>query len=263
MLISPLALWIGLFRPAQFPPEPIAFQLKRGREIYQKKKGIDRVLDEDRAVMGTWFDGRVHRAVEEAIYVSPAMVSRWLGYLSASEILDDGEVQQRWQQVREQLSGSANFVVRVAAYRKSDPLDFNWDRPSGGANLENLNFDFSFQDWSGQTVYLPSATHLLARLQARHVADVALATWLSVSEPLAPLRPEGTNEYEATFHLGDNRVDYYWVRMSIRPEMEYAAKFSLTIAAKRKVRIANFALVPASALGIPFVSETTAAYFPR
>lgn len=249
MLLSPCILWIGLFRPALFPAEPIAFQFQRGRKIFAQGKGIDRTLDEDRAVLGTWFDGRVQRSVEDSIYLSPAMVSRWLGFLSASEVLQPVEVQRKWEILRDKLTGSANFIVHLSAFRKADPLDFDWDRPAGLKNLENLEFSFSYLEWNAKSVPQVVSPRLIATIQAREIEEFQAVSWLNVVSDLSALRPEGVSEYDPFPPLGENEVDYYWVKVPISPDMEFAAKFNLQIAAKRKLRAASFRMLPASAFG--------------
>src|SRR5689334_4109662 len=101
--------------PVRFPVEPIQIEVCRGEEVYRAGKGIERTLMEDRQAIGYWFDGRVRKDVEEAIWVSPTMVSRWLGYLQAKERWPKLELLNRWAALRDQLDGSLTFVVRLTA----------------------------------------------------------------------------------------------------------------------------------------------------
>ena len=120
-------LFFGVFAtfPAlAFGPTPIRAEVLRGEAIERKGKGIERTLLDDRSVVGYWSDGWRKKGVEDAIWLSPPMVSRWLGYLQAREGWTDDELQSRWDRARQFLDGKMTFVVRLASLPKIDPL---WD----------------------------------------------------------------------------------------------------------------------------------------
>ncbi|MCX7799897.1 MAG: hypothetical protein N2109_06090 [Fimbriimonadales bacterium] len=101
-------------------PDPAAF--REGAALWQAGKGIERTIAEDRAVLARWFDGRIRRAADVCVWVSPKMVSRRLGYLWASRRWPMEEVLRRWRRAREELDGNLAFAVRLCALPKK-----GWD----------------------------------------------------------------------------------------------------------------------------------------
>ncbi len=117
MLATILAV-LNFMSPHEFPELPIQFEMERGTKVYRQKKGIERTLFEDRIALGRWFTGTSKIDTDQAIYFSPAMVSRWLGYLKAKEQFSDDELHRRWQSIRESFDGKFTFIVESFALPK-------------------------------------------------------------------------------------------------------------------------------------------------
>ncbi len=120
-----------------FPGSPIDSEVRSGMDSFRRGRGIERVYGRDRAVLGRWFDGRVKRDAEFAVWISPGLVSRWLGYLGAKEKWPSGELQRRWSELKRHLDGRLVFVVLLAAYPKIDP--FEEPEPTGGSDASEID----------------------------------------------------------------------------------------------------------------------------
>lgn len=110
-------------KPIAFPDATIPYEVRRGVEIYAQGKGLERLYLDDRSVIGTWFDGMRKRDADHAIWVSPSLVSRWLGYLEAKEKWPDGEREARWRRLRNELGGKLTFIVRICSLPRIDFLE--------------------------------------------------------------------------------------------------------------------------------------------
>src|SRR5579872_4987978 len=105
----------------EFASAPPADQVSIGRALYRQGVGIDRALMDDRNVLGTWFDGRIRRAVDTATWLSPEMTARWLGYVAERDVLSAEELGKRWHAASAKLNGHITFIVRLAAFPRLDP----------------------------------------------------------------------------------------------------------------------------------------------
>jgi len=61
--------------------------------------------------------------IEIAVFLSPSLVSRRLGYLQAREGWTNDQLETRWQLARETLGGRLSFLVRVCSFPKIDLLE--------------------------------------------------------------------------------------------------------------------------------------------
>jgi hypothetical protein len=108
-----LGLLASSASPWVFGPEPDPIAFREGIDVWRAGKGIDRTYGGERAILSRWFDGRVRRASDLCIWVSPKLVSRRLGYLSVSQRWTMEEVQRRWRLAREELDGHLCFALRL------------------------------------------------------------------------------------------------------------------------------------------------------
>lgn len=122
-MFAVLALMTIPLRPLDFPKQPIARELDEGVRVYRHGKGLDRLYQDDRKVTGTWFDGKVRRDADHVLWLSPSLISRWLGYLEAKEKWPEGELERRWTALRMDLGGRMSFVVRVCTMPRMDLLE--------------------------------------------------------------------------------------------------------------------------------------------
>lgn len=125
-MVSILFAAVLPFQAVHFGLQPLQKEVGKGISVYRMGGGLDRVLQDSKRVLTT---RTVHFRVEEleqVIWLSPALVSRWLGYLWALEKWPDGELERRWGALRGALDGRLTFVVQLAKYpsgeRTPDPL---------------------------------------------------------------------------------------------------------------------------------------------
>lgn len=114
-LAASTAYWV--FAPE---PDPVAF--RQGVALWRAGKGIERTYGEDRTIVARWFDGRIRRAADVCVWVSPRLVSKRLGYLHASRRWPMEEVLRRWQTARDELGGTLAFAIRLCVLPK-----IGWD----------------------------------------------------------------------------------------------------------------------------------------
>lgn len=270
-MLTTVAVCAGLWGAGGFPAEPLAHEVARGVEVYRKAKGIDRVLMEDRQIVGWWFDGRVKKGVEDVIRLSPAMLSRWLGYLEAREKWPPTEIQARWENLRRHLSGKNAFVVRLAAYPKQD-LFGGLPEPSSAARDECLRVRFllttdgkylpdQVRNPAPVSVRLaplpvpppgepvPQYAQPLARLatskQGRDRADVSLDDWYLHVEVGRWLQPEFGGAPRGPSYalpIGDNFSALYWLEAPATFEFGAAKTLEVRVFSARKERVAAFQL---------------------
>lgn len=270
-MLTTIAVCVGLWNMSGFPPEPLEHEVARGIEVYRKAKGIDRVLMEDRQIVGWWFDGRVKKGIEDVIRISPEMLSRWLGYLGAREKWPPSEIQTRWEKLRHHLEGKLAFVVRLASYPKQDPFG-GLSEPSKEARDECFQVRFLLTT-DGR--YLPDQVRnpapvsvrlaplpvppeggpgpqywqphvrLAASKQGRDRAEVALDDWFRHLEIGKWLQPEfGVAPGETGYRLqiGDNFSALYWLETAAKAEVGEAKTLEVRVFSARKERVATFKL---------------------
>lgn len=124
-LVAGLAL-LGSASPFAFGEEPDAAAFREGVDLWRAGKGIERTLGPERAVLAVWFDGRIRQAADVAVWVSPKLVSRRLGYLSASRRMTAEQVLSAWREAADRLDGRLAFAVRLCALRRR-----GWDGEEG------------------------------------------------------------------------------------------------------------------------------------
>jgi hypothetical protein len=260
--IAFLALNSLRFREA---PDPAQF--KRGVEIFVKGKGVERCWMEDRQVIGNWFDGTRHHATEEAIWLSPALMARWNGYLAAKEKWSAEQISERWNAVNHILDGKISMVVRLSAYPKRKLFDEDGEKPDLSA-IDQIRFLITIDgkelprresqdylvkanpffkrkissDWNVKGI-APNA-YLLTELRGREKSDVEPFPWYQrspIAEAMAPefLAPEPKG-FEGLF--GDFHCRWFWVEIPI--ESLPAKQFELRVFSSGKERIGTFHLLP-------------------
>jgi hypothetical protein len=105
-----------------FDDRPVAEQVREGAAMFLAHRPADEVFRPETVTIGRWFDGRGKKGIEWAIWLSPALVSRRLGYLQAREAWSDDRLQAHWQLARETLGGRISILVRLCAFPKMDWL---------------------------------------------------------------------------------------------------------------------------------------------
>lgn len=260
-----------VFKPVSFPVAPISSELLRGEAVYLAGAPIEKTEIEDRQGIGSWFDGSHSREVEEAIWVSPGMVSRWLGYQRAKEKWTPVEQLDRWNAVRNELDGKLTFVVRLSSFAKQDPLEFGDTPPGTLAAVTDVKF--------AVTVSRPSRPGEVGKLDARRFEALyggpiarernsqfastyridSTATTLTVQEAyewsdLVGLRwidyvpfgvplggiPAG---HDPTILLGDNYVSLFLIQLPVPVGLRDVRELKVTVVSPNKQRVAEFSLL--------------------
>lgn len=270
-MFAALALISIPLKPLDFPETPIARHLDEGVRVYRHGKGLDRLYVDDRQVTGSWFDGKSNRGVDQAVWISPSLISRWLGYLEAKEKWPSGELERRWIRLRQDLGGKLTFVVRVCAMPKVDLLEGEIDRWSPRPDPTQVRFL-----WTSSPEDLPSIpprmdfvdlvragslplnasrrvtggmriepkSCLLTDLWSRQSAEVLQDDWWRRVPFGEPLRPEFEGPLaETPIPLGEFRSATFLVTVPI-PEGPLAGPtFELRAFSPAKERIARFELL--------------------
>ncbi len=154
-LMAGLAI-LGSASQHSFGVEPDAAAFREGVDIWRAGKGIERTLGPERAVMAVWFDGRVRQAADVAVWVSPRLVSRRLGYLCASRRLTAEQTLALWKQAASRLEGRLCFAVRLCKLSRR-----GWDGedgpPSDGRALLGVRWLVTSGPGSPERLRQPSA----------------------------------------------------------------------------------------------------------
>lgn len=263
MLLS-IAAAFAVLRPIAFPPSPIPYEVRRGAALYMAGKGIDRTSEEDRAILGVWFDGRIKRDVEEALWISPSFVSRWLGYLEAREKWFPGEIQLRWNAVRPLFDGRIALVVHLSAYPKwvdsdygltgkGDPAEVDDVRflvTAGGELPEAGAFGSPYRaeiQWAHPrpepTLTEPHAA-LLLREQARSAGPLEGRDWVDAMPFLQAMVPEFRQPSGLRgIRLGGFHSAWYLLDLPASEAVRRSRSFDVRVFSPRKERIARFELM--------------------
>lgn len=249
-MLAAVALLTVAFRPIAFGEAPIRSQVLIGESIQRKRRGIERTLLEDRVVIGKWFDGTRVKEAEEAIWLTPELVSRWLGYLQSREGWSDDELQRRWLLARTRLNGKLTFIVRLTAFPKKDPLEEDETAPAGTADLEDVRGVISYDGSQVDTRdHAQTQSALLAQIVGHGSDDVFRVAW-SDQPPLNDIF-EGAlatahNEPidpNLDFQIGDYFGAIWLEQCDIPDDLAGHQAFDLQIVTLHKERVARFSLV--------------------
>lgn len=264
-VLLPLAAAFCVLRPVAFPPTPLVNEVRRGAAVYVAGKGIDRVLLEDRSVIGTWFDGRIHRDVEDVLWISPSFVSRWLGYLEAQEKWPQGVLEARWQALRPDLDGRLSFIVRLSSFPRIVDPEFGSQRKADAAEVDNVRFSLTsgaFLPAAGTARTVPKAIRLLKassdggglnlllhaaplrRSQGRSWREFEAVPWYSLVPFGDLVWPEfATAPPNTGLALGGHFAGWYGLSLPVPETLRTQSAFELRVFSPRKERVAQFNLV--------------------
>jgi hypothetical protein len=261
-MISAIAtMMVMQLRPLEFPTEPISSELLRGEKIYYQHKGIERTLLEDRVAVGKWFDGKVKRDTDQVIWLSPSMVSRWLGYLNAKEKWSVSELLERWKRTARSLEGRLTFVAEFFALpKREDMLELTESGPSKPETALNLRFLLTnlapnrgdtAQHLEGQIGEkkhqspldreLPVAAPI-AYFKGYDLDSIARWPWFQLDPLFAPLSPSLASRAPSAYDgvVGDHLRAIYLIQANPPAEPLAARGFELRIFAPGKDLVARF-----------------------
>lgn len=245
------------------PSNPIPSEFHKGTLLYASGKGVERCWLSDRKVVGTWSHNFHRQDVEEVIWLSPRLLSRWTGYLAAKEKWLDSEKQRRWNSLCELLGDKSIFVVRLSAYPKVSPFGEEEQRPSF-ADLDQVRFQITIDGsalprpplkyFVGQKEYRSDPgwqvreashrAHPIATLRGRERGSLERFEWWNATplhwvlgSGLSPSMPKGLG-----YTLGWYRSDWHWVETDVQAMSAAVSNFQFRIFSPGKERVANFSL---------------------
>jgi hypothetical protein len=217
----------------EFGESPIEAEFLEGQKIYARKKGIDRTEKDARVVIGNWFDGERLQVVEEAVFLTPGLLSRWLGYQQASGTSKE-DVDKSWQQFTSQFAKRPSTLIRLARLDTVDPIDGNVESTASPTSLDDVKIDVRQvgKDWKKLNY------RVVQDLLERNPSEVLRETWSQVLAKFAawPCEPT-TNDLMPILRWGKNR------RISLiaeTPELEAGSKCELKIVEKDRTRTIRF-----------------------
>ncbi|MHB8636665.1 MAG: hypothetical protein ACYC96_09355 [Fimbriimonadaceae bacterium] len=223
--------------------QPPITEVAAGRRIYHSGAGIDRTLQNGRLTLGTWFDGRIRRAVDTVTWVRPALVARWFGYMAERDGWSDAAVRQRWDVARRSLGTNLTFIVRLSAFPRLDPFEYGIGAPPRPETLKGVRFRLTFsppEAWKPRVI-LSSGGACTAQFEKESQADVTGRPFYSLT-PLASLfMDQGeTDRPDDGIRLGDYYGAVYVVSFPATGDMLAAPGFELTVLLPSKREHATF-----------------------
>lgn len=263
MLLS-IAAAFAVLRPIAFPPTPIDHEVRRGAALYMAGKGIDRTLEEDRQVLGVWFDGRGKREVEDALWLSPSLVSRWLGYLEAKEKWFEGEMQLRWKSMRSLLDGRVSLIVHLSAYPKWVDQDYGLMGKADPAEVDTVRFLVTTGEGVPEEGAFASARRAEAALVASHALGLQVeplaarvlreqartagalkgTRWIDTAPFFPAMAPVfGRGQASGGLQLGGFHSAWYLLELPASESLRRARAFDVRVFSPRKERVAHFELM--------------------
>jgi hypothetical protein len=186
--------------------QPISKEIELGSKIAKQRKGPERLTRESRKVIGTWFDGSRKRDVEELVSLSPALLSRWIGYLG----LAPEESKNVWSRFWDQMLGKHVAMIRLARLDSVDWHDGD-TRPSGNPEaLEKVKFYVN----SGGLEWVSVTATRIQDLQDRSPQLVLRDEWFEVLSGIVAW-PGSPSKFPLVSEIrwGKNRLCTYIVEM--------------------------------------------------
>ncbi|MBS1700972.1 MAG: hypothetical protein JST12_04870 [Armatimonadetes bacterium] len=216
-----------------FGTAPIPTEFAEGQKVFHRKKGIDRTTGDAGVKIGEWFDGDRKQVVEEAIFLTPGLLSRWLGYQAASGTADE-EIQNSWKACTDQLQDQSLAFIRLSRLGTVDPVDGNVEDTANIEALNTVRFDIRQDGKSWQKLDFK----VVQDVQDRWPTDVLKDSWDQVMAKLMawPSTPTN-NELVSQIRWGRNR------RISVLaevPAISANAKCELRITESDRTRTIKF-----------------------
>ncbi len=248
MIALALLVQVAL-RPTAFGDAPIQRELLIGEKLERSKKGIERTFMADRQPIGFWFSGKWREDVEEAIWISPELVSRWLGWQQSREGWGDAEVVRRWKVARDRFNGKLTFVVRLSAFPKIDPLEGAGDPARNAEDLDDvrgvLTYDVEHRE---ARKHVQTYNKLLHKTRGESASEVLAAKWDVLPPFDEPLKGTfGTDQQVPLnpvfdYGVGDYSGCIWLVQCEVPTDFAGQSKFELQVVTAHKSRKAYFDL---------------------
>ncbi|MEZ5163187.1 MAG: hypothetical protein R2688_05440 [Fimbriimonadaceae bacterium] len=187
----------------------------------------------DHAVaIGSWNEGIRKVDVEWVVPLDGKTMSRWLGWLSVREGLEEPELKQKWSEIGSYFGSETNFLVILSSYPKKTPFDLADAEPQPDIETRDVRF-VVMADGSRA----PVSASLLAfhRAQDRQPLE-DFAWWLET--PIA-------DSLGFTFSSGTSwpiieRGDYACAWWLVSTDASNSDSLTLEVLSRRKIRSATF-----------------------
>jgi hypothetical protein len=187
-----------------------------------------------RRPIGQWSNGQRKVAVEWATWMSPELLSRWLGFLAEREHWPAGRVQERWNLVTPDLRGRILLVVELTAYPKLKTFGFGNYREPDPSTIRELEFHLTAGSWQ---VKPEVVSHEEWEARERHQVE-AYRWWLQLGFGRA-LAPQFEAE-QATKPLPFGDYHRAWYVLVVDQPPVDVDEFTLRVLNRNKERTATF-----------------------
>lgn len=255
MVVASIFFAVALSGRPQFPAEPIPEHLEHGRTLGRSKPktssrdlfsspaprtSFETIWKSDRQAIGWWSNGYSQQPVEHAIWLSPELMSRWLGFLQAREYWSDDELSERWEALRERFTGSYTFIIQLTAFPKLPTYGVGDYVRTTPEELLDVRFVMTSRSTS-----LALEARQLEFWQSRNRDALESFRWWHSLEIGWALTGEFDSPSEPPFlSVGDYYRAWYLVSIDTAPKFE---RFEIRTLSRRKERVATFEFSIASA----------------
>lgn len=234
--VAALLMALGNEPRYAFPLVPPRSQIARGASVARAGKGLERLFEENRRVVGTWFDGRVRVPVEQVVWVNANLVARWLGYLQEREGWPHGELLGRWLSARRCLEGRLAFVVQVAAFPRAGFLDLAPYTPANPELPEPMRAVLVVGPYR-----IEASLREMATWKVYDRAEFRRYRWWLDTPIGQELAPEFERErWEPGYPIGGYAMRWLWCEVETPASLFWSRRFDLRLVARSKVRLASF-----------------------
>jgi len=244
-----MILAVALALQAQFPSAPDPVQFEIGQQVAARKPklgsatlfraqeprvSIDRIGLDDEKSIGSWSNGLLQQTTETCTWLSPALMSRWVGFLAKREKLSPDQVSAKWATIRETLNGNITFVVRLSAFPKLPTFNIGDEEPANLADIDDVRFVVTVDGDPREVKAYP-----LARWRSRDRKSLNDYRWWLDTPLKATLNPEfepTENRYQLP--LGPYHAAWYLVTAPT-PDSDFN-HISVHVLSQRKERRAEW-----------------------
>ena len=216
-----LSIMVGMGL-ANFAEKPISAELEAGAKLAAKGKGIDRALGLNRVVFGSWFNGERMLNVEQAVIMTPGLLSRWLGHQQAT---GEKATQTLWDRFAAQSKGKTLVFVRLASLNTLDLTDGDESETGNPGLFDQVNIGFAQtpNPKIGPARFEPLTLKRIQDIQDRHPHDVLKSSWDQVVSRVLAWPTSPAVDSDSPIRWGKNRVVGFLAELPALNEHRYGA----------------------------------------